>query len=112
MRTLRAFLKKLNPFKFSIKKLIKQSEDKSTANKSTSRTDLILPGLRLIYARTTDTDIPHEVHVIVPRAEIRKTYNRETGEYEFELIYSSLTIVDAPHHPLAGHSPPPYIPPQ
>lgn len=99
MRSLINLLKKLNPLR-----LINAG--------SSSRVDLILPGLRIIYERTTGLDVPHEVHVIVPRAEIRKIYNPETGACELELIYSSLSIVDVPRHPLAAPPAPPEIPPR
>jgi hypothetical protein len=61
---------------------------------------LSLPLLDITVVRKLNTDVPHEVSVIVPRAEIRYT------EGSLELIYNSITVVHAPRHPLAGEQPP------
>lgn len=62
--------------------------------------EVALPLLSIKLTRRLSTDVPHEVSVIVPRAEMR------FGEQEIELVYSSITIVHAPRHPLAGEQPP------
>lgn len=59
-----------------------------------------LPLMTVSITRKLNIDTPHEVHVLIPRAEIR------IGENESEFIYSSITIVHAPRHPLAGEHPP------
>lgn len=59
-----------------------------------------LPMLTITLNRKIKMDVPHEVTIIVPRAEIR------FGQKESELIYSSITVVHAPRHPLAGEQPP------
>lgn len=61
---------------------------------------LSLPMLDITLTRKLNTDVPHEVSVIVPRAEIR--YGGGSAEW----IYSSITVVHAPRHPLAGEQPP------
>ncbi|MFZ5645745.1 MAG: hypothetical protein ACOY46_19480 [Bacillota bacterium] len=61
---------------------------------------LELPLLRINLSRKLNIDVPHEVSIIIPRAEIR--FSGETTE----LIYSSITVVHAPRHPLAGELPP------
>lgn len=61
---------------------------------------LSLPMLDISLTRKLNTDVPHEVSIIVPRAEIR--YNDGSAEW----IYSSITVVHAPRHPLAGEQPP------
>ncbi|WP_206707960.1 hypothetical protein [Koleobacter methoxysyntrophicus] len=62
--------------------------------------------------REIQPDIPHEVTVVIPRAEMRKKIDRTSGKVEYEIIYSSITVVHAPRHPLAGPpSQPPKIPP-
>jgi hypothetical protein len=74
-----------------------------------------LPGLSIKLNRKLDIDTPHEVTVVVPRAEIRKRcLDDACTRYEYEIIYSSITVVHAPRHPLAGPppSPPPEIPPR
>lgn len=65
--------------------------------------EVILPGLVIKLKRKLDIDTPHEVTVEVPRAEIRKKcLNEDCSKFEYELIYSSITVVHAPRHPLAG----------
>lgn len=61
---------------------------------------LSLPMLDITLTRKISIDVPHEVSVIVPRAEIR------CGEGAVELIYSSITVVHTPRHPSAGEQPP------
>ena len=61
---------------------------------------LALPGVAITLSRRLNINIPHEVSIIIPRAEIRM------GDQETELIYSSITIVHAPRHPLAGEQSP------
>jgi len=73
--------------------------------------DLNLYGLNIKLKRSLKTDIPHEVSVIVPRAEIRKKcLNEDCSKYEIEIILSSITVVHAPRHPLADPTKPPEIP--
>lgn len=61
---------------------------------------LSLPMLEITLTRKLNTDVPHEVSIIVPRAEIR------CGEGSAEWIYSSITVVHAPRHPIAGEQSP------
>lgn len=61
---------------------------------------LEFPGVRVTVTRRTDDPTPHELHVILPRVELRRDGNRTV-----EVTLSSITVVDAPRHPLAG--PPP-----
>lgn len=70
-----------------------------------------LQQLNMEMLRVTDKDIPHEVTVIVPRAEIREKYDEKGNLIEREVILNSITLVHAPRHPLAGPpAPPPEIP--
>lgn len=67
--------------------------------------ELDLEGLHISVRRKSTLDIPYEVSVYVPRAEIRKSY--ESGSLganssKSETILNSITIVHAPRHPLAG----------
>lgn len=65
--------------------------------------EVVLPGLVIKLKRKLDIDTPHEVTVVVPRAEIRKKcLNENCSKFEYELIYSSITVVHSPRHPLAG----------
>jgi hypothetical protein len=73
--------------------------------------ELELEDLYIKMNRITDKEIPHEVTVVVPRAEIREKYDENQRLIEREVILNSITIVHAPRHPLAGPpSPPPEIP--
>ena len=68
--------------------------------------ELKLPGLFIKFQRQTDIKVPHEVTVVLPRTEIRKKcLNSDCSIYEYEFVYSSITIVDAPRHSLAAPSP-------
>ncbi|KAB3535519.1 hypothetical protein F8154_06140 [Alkaliphilus pronyensis] len=70
-----------------------------------------LKPLDIEMSRNTNPDIPHEVTVVVPRAEIREKFNEKGQLIEREVILNSITVVHAPRHPLAGPpSPPPVIP--
>ena len=70
-------------------------------------------GLEIVVKRITDPDIPHEVTVVTPRAELREKYDENNQLIEKEIILNSITVVHAPRHPLAGPpSPPPEIPPK
>lgn len=68
-------------------------------------------GLDIKMFRLTNPEIPHEVTVVIPRAEIREKYDQNNKLTDREIILSSITVVHAPRHPLAGPpSPPPEIP--
>lgn len=71
--------------------------------------ELQLEDLYIKMNRITDQETPHEVTVVVPRAEIRKKYDEKQNLIEEEIILNSITIVHSPRHPLAG---PPGSPPE
>lgn len=62
--------------------------------------EVSLPLLTIKLTRLLHIDVPHEVSIIVPRAEM------EFSVQETRLVYSSITVVHAPRHPLAGEQPP------
>lgn len=65
--------------------------------------EVCLPGLTIKMSRNIDLDTPHEVTVVIPRAEMRKICaNEDCSKRGYEIIYSSITVVHAPRHPLAG----------
>ncbi|MDI3535442.1 MAG: hypothetical protein PWQ82_1807 [Thermosediminibacterales bacterium] len=82
-------------------KLIKSVSSAGIINKSNDLAYIKLPCLDVLLKREIVSDQPHEIHVIVPRAEIRKTCFPD-GKTVYELIYSSVTIVSSSSHPLAG----------
>lgn len=57
---------------------------------------LEFPGVRVTVTRWTEDPTPHELHVILPRVEVRRV-----GRRTVEVTLSSITVVDAPCHPLA-----------
>lgn len=70
------------------------------------RIKLTLNGLLIYLDREISFNWPHEVHVLVPRAEEIRIY--QNGELmEERRILSSISIVHAPYHPPAegGQSP-------
>lgn len=57
--------------------------------------------------RRTTLAWPHEVTVVIPRAEIRRRrYVNGKLDTEEEIILNSITVVHAPRHPLADEKPP------
>jgi hypothetical protein len=105
------------PLKSSISKIKNWIKNfmKRKKNRQDDIVEVNLPGLSIKLNRKLDIDTPHEVTVVVPRAEIRKRcLDGACTRYEYEIIYSSITVVHAPRHPLAGPppSPPPEIPPR
>lgn len=90
--------------------LLKLIPCKKTKNQC-DQIELQLEDLYIKMNRITDQQIPHEVTVVVPRAEIREKYDENQNLIEKEVILNSITIVHAPRHPLAGPpAPPPEIP--
>gem|GEM_PF-4751111 len=74
---------------------------------------LKLNGLQVLFQRELGFSWPHEVHILVPRAEFIKTY--QNGRLvEERTVLSSISIVHTPLHPSAqGNGPPapPAVPP-
>ncbi|MDH7578637.1 MAG: hypothetical protein QHH75_12685 [Bacillota bacterium] len=64
---------------------------------------LIIAGVTIKVRRLHSLPVPHEVTVVIPRAEIRHRRYRE-GKLieEDEAILNSITIVHAPRHPPGG----------
>lgn len=84
---------------------------KRTKTRQKDMVEVILPGLCIKVTRNINLNTPHELTVVVPRAEMRKNcLNEDCSKYEYELIYSSITVVHAPRHPLAEPSSP--VPPE
>lgn len=76
-------------------------------NKKELQSDCIqveLDGLDIKLSRITNPEIPHEVTVVVPRAEIREKFDEKGSLVEREVILNSITVVHAPRHPLADPS--------
>ncbi len=56
-----------------------------------------LYGLTITLERKIDLSVPHEVTVVIPRAEYRRKI--KDGSEETEVILNSITVVHAPRHP-------------
>lgn len=87
------------PLKPPVKKTIPSQSSHCPSTPSDS-IKLTLPMLTISVTRKLTTPVPHEVSVIVPRAEIRFT------DREAELIYSSITVVSTPVHSMAREQSP------
>lgn len=69
--------------------------------------EIEIEGVNMRLKRKLNLDVPHEISVIVPRAEIRRRkVEARQIVCEEEVLLNSITIVHAPCHPLAGESPP------
>ncbi|SHE39710.1 hypothetical protein SAMN02746089_00222 [Caldanaerobius fijiensis DSM 17918] len=65
---------------------------------------LDLYGLSITVSRKLDISVPHEITVVIPRAEIReKAVDKNNQQWDTEIILNSITIVHAPRHSLAAH---------
>lgn len=94
-------IKALSKLGLTGKNLIKNIYPGGLINKSDDLAYIKLPGLDVLLKREIVSNQPHEVHVIIPRAEIRKKCFPD-GKVEYELIYNGVTIVSASRHPRAG----------
>ncbi|HHV08211.1 MAG TPA: hypothetical protein GXX69_08370 [Firmicutes bacterium] len=71
------------------------------------RIKLTIDGLLICLERELGFNWPHEVHIVVPRAEEIRTY-QDGKLVEERRILSSISVVHAPYHPPAeGDRPPP-----
>ncbi|MDN5331700.1 MAG: hypothetical protein PWP45_925 [Tepidanaerobacteraceae bacterium] len=77
-----------------IKKLIRRKKPLQS-----DEVELSLPGLTIRMKRKLNIKDPHEVTVVVPRAEFRKKLDKNSDAVEYEIILNSITVVHAPRHP-------------
>ncbi len=64
-----------------------------------------LDGLAISLTRKTSSTLPHEVTVVIPRAEMQKKY-QDGKLVETNLVYSSITVSHSPRFPPSGSSAP------
>lgn len=81
------------------KEMIKNIFQKKCCCRNQDQVQLELAGLEIYLKRCFAYDLPHEVTVVVPRAEIRKRKNKEENIEETEIILNSITIVHSPQRP-------------
>jgi hypothetical protein len=79
-------------------------KSRGRAGQSQGATDVVevrLDDLAISLFRTASSTLPHEVTVVIPRAEVVKRY--EEGRLaETRLVYSSITVSHAPRFPPEG----------
>lgn len=68
-------------------------------NKNTARIEL--GPLKMFMEKTYTYHHPHELSLYIPRVEIRERVETPFFTKTKETLYNSITIVDAPQHPLA-----------
>jgi hypothetical protein len=72
-------------------------EGKDFAGDSYDELEMDLAGIQFKLRRVGETRIPHEVHMLLPRAEIRKVQPQgEGGPCELQVILSNVDIVHSP----------------
>lgn len=90
-----SFLKKIS-WPFKAKEKMHRNEDQLL---------LELDGLKIFLQRDSSYDTPHEVSVIIPRAEFRKRiWKGKDWAEEYEIILNSITVVHSPIRPPIGGS--------
>lgn len=63
------------------------------------RVALRLPGLDIAVERTSTLEVPAELTIVVPRAELRaRMSSPQNGEASVEVILNSITIAHSPRH--------------
>ncbi|MCL5038241.1 MAG: hypothetical protein M1299_00175 [Firmicutes bacterium] len=75
---------------------------KSAGYYAEDKIKLALPGLFISLERRTMSPVPFEVHVIVPRVEMRFREGGKEYREEVEIIFNSITVVSSPQHPPIG----------
>jgi len=64
---------------------------------SQDKVTISLAGLEICLSRQMEIDLPHEITIVIPRAEIRKKCPCETcPNCQLEIILSSITISHSP----------------
>ncbi|NPV93056.1 MAG: hypothetical protein HPY50_20000 [Firmicutes bacterium] len=62
---------------------------------------IVLPGAEVRFQREYGGDENHEITVVLPRVEIKKSLSLFGAVvYSREVVVNSLTVVDAPHPPI------------
>ncbi|GAB6099190.1 hypothetical protein JCM16358_10690 [Halanaerocella petrolearia] len=85
----------ISKLKEKLKRLLKN--DCQCRNKDQIYLDL--DGLEIDMERCFAYDKPHEVTVVVPRAELRKKLKEGDKTEEIEILLNSITIVHSPYRP-------------
>ncbi|MFZ7102811.1 MAG: hypothetical protein ACOWWO_09135 [Peptococcaceae bacterium] len=92
-----------------MKNILLYFKDKVIRNKDSARVEL--GPLKMSLKKIMAYDHPHEFSIFIPRVEIREKVNWLFYRKTREIIYNSVTIVDAPRAPLHdnenGESSPP-----
>jgi len=97
--------KKINPhYNWGLKRIVKNRKSESDSF-SASQILLSLGELRLSFRRIHKPDRPHEITVVIPRAEIRSSLSiGKYISYSKEMLLNSITLVDSPQRPSTSQS--------
>ncbi len=55
-------------------------------------------GVKFRVTRVGEASVPHEIHLIVPRTEIRKVEYPGSGVIETSIMISNINIINSPRH--------------
>lgn len=82
-----------------IKDKIKNILKKKCHCRNKDEIQLNIDGLEICLKRCFAYDKPHEVTIVVPRAELRKKIKKGDNIEEIEILLSSITVVHSPQRP-------------
>ena len=72
-------------------------QGKDFAGETLDEVEMELAGLQFRIRRIGETRVPHEIHLLLPRAEIRKVEpNSENGPCEIQIMLSNVDLVHSP----------------
>lgn len=91
------FLKRIGYFLLNLWEKLKNLKKRSPRNTLLDTVKLSLFGLKIEVSRELPADSPHELTVVVPRAEFRKNQlANHTGSDSLEVLLNSITIAHSP----------------
>ncbi|NLT94617.1 MAG: hypothetical protein GXW85_03630 [Clostridia bacterium] len=85
-----------------MKKVIIYLKNKLLKNKDKAQIEI--GPLQMLLEKKYKYDHPHETSLYIPRVEIRERIEFFSFSKTREIIYNSITIVDAPRAPLSGEN--------
>lgn len=91
------FLKRIGYFLLNLWEKLKNFRKRSPKNTLLDTVKLSLFGLKIEISRELPADSPHELTVVIPRAELRKNGKIDNSEKDsLEVILNSITIAHSP----------------
>jgi len=83
---------------------------KNKLNKNKDQAEIEIGPLKMFLEKKYKYNHPHETSLFIPRVEIREKIESFFFTKTKEIIYNSITIVDAPRAPLSGENNGPLFP--